>query len=185
MQSTKQTIGIMTAIIFCIGAGYIVLRFGGNKTDTSSSTDQPIADVPITNTLASNPTTSTTPTSTTTQVPTTNTTTPTPKPVATTPTSPYKDGTYSATGSYGSPAGTESIGVSVTLKDGIITASTVTEEANDGTSRRYQNMFISGYKTYVTGKSIVNLNLGRVSGSSLTPKGFNQALAKIKSEASA
>lgn len=107
-------------------------------------------------------------------------------PVAdTTKKSIYKDGTYTVTASYNSPAGTESIGVSLTLKNGIITDATVTPLAKHPTSERYQEMFISGYKAYVIGKDIATLNLGVVSGSSLTPIGFNNALAQIKAQASA
>ncbi|HEU5114669.1 MAG TPA: hypothetical protein VFT82_02800 [Candidatus Paceibacterota bacterium] len=99
--------------------------------------------------------------------------------------SKYKDGTYQATGTYESPGGSESIGVSLTLKSGVVTAATVTRGANDSWSERYQSMFISGYKAYVVGKNIDTINLDRVSGSSLTPKGFNAALTQIKSEAKA
>ncbi len=97
----------------------------------------------------------------------------------------YKDGTYSSQGSYGSPAGTESIGVSVTLKNDIVVSSSVTNEAGDHTSSRYQNMFIGSYQPYVVGKKISTINLGVVGGSSLTPAGFNQALQKIEAQAKA
>jgi hypothetical protein len=39
------------------------------------------------------------------------------------------------------------------------------------------------YKQYVVGKKIDEVQLTKVSGSSLTPQGFNDALAKIKAEA--
>jgi len=99
--------------------------------------------------------------------------------------SPYKDGTYTATGSYDSPAGTEGIQVTLTLQDGIIESSNVVSEAQDGRSASYQERFISGYQQYVTGKSIDDVVLSRVSGSSLTPEGWNDAVAKIKAEATA
>lgn len=97
--------------------------------------------------------------------------------------SAYKDGSYSAVGNYNSPEGSESIKVTVTLKNGIITDSSVIGEASDHTSKRYQNMFISGFKQYVIGKSIDQVSLNKVSGSSLTPDGFNNAIAKIKNQA--
>ena len=99
--------------------------------------------------------------------------------------SAYKDGTYSATGSYLSPGGYDQLGVSITLKNGIITNASVTNMASDGRSQRYQNNFISAYKQYVLGKNIGTLSLTKISGSSLTPKGFNDALAQIKSQAQA
>jgi hypothetical protein len=97
----------------------------------------------------------------------------------------YKNGTYSATGSYMSPGGLDQLGVSLTLKDDVITDATVTDGANDGTSRRYQSIFIANYKQYVIGKKIENVKLGRVSGSSLTGQGFNAALLKIEAQAKA
>jgi uncharacterized protein with FMN-binding domain len=53
--------------------------------------------------------------------------------------SSYADGTYNATGQYGSLP--SSIGVSVTLVDGVITAVTVTPHATDPTSLEYQTRF--------------------------------------------
>ena len=103
------------------------------------------------------------------------------KPVA----SVYKNGTYSATGSYMSPGGEDQIGVSLTLSNDVITAVSATNMAGDHTSSRYQDRFIAGYKTYVVGKKISDVYLTRVSGSSLTPAGFNDALNQIKAQAQA
>ena len=97
----------------------------------------------------------------------------------------YKDGTYSAVGSYMSPGGFDNIAVTLTLKGDIVTNVYTTPQAGDGTSSRYQDMFISGYKPYVVGKDISSLVLGRISGSSLTPRGFNDALDKIRNQAKA
>lgn len=99
--------------------------------------------------------------------------------------SSYKDGNYSATGSYNSPGGTNTVTVSLTLKGGIVTDSTVTGSATRGDSSEYQAMFIDNYKSQVTGRSIDSLSLTKVSGSSLTPQGFNDAVEKIKAEAKA
>ena len=110
----------------------------------------------------------------------------TPAPIADVPKSTasvYKDGTYTATGTYDSPAGIESIGVSITLKNDIVTSSTVTPMTSNRTSSRYQQMFISGYQPYVVGKNINTIKLGTISRSSLTPTGFNNALATIKKQA--
>ncbi len=98
----------------------------------------------------------------------------------------YKDGTYSATGTYNSPAGKENIEVSITLKEDIITDATVTPEATDPISQKHQNQFVGGYKSLVIGKNIDDVELsGDISGSSLTPMGFDNAVAQIKSEAKA
>jgi len=99
------------------------------------------------------------------------------------PSSRYKDGTYTATGDYAAPGGVESIDVSVTLKNGLIVDSSVTGTARNHDSRRFEQQFIAGYKSYVTGKSIDKANLGTVSGASLTGAGWNTALESIKAQA--
>ena len=97
----------------------------------------------------------------------------------------YKDGTYTATGSYMSPGGEDQIGVTLTVKNDIVTAVSVNPMAGDNMSARYQQMFVSGYKTYVIGKNLSTLNVGKVSRSSLTPRGFNDAVAQIRTQAKA
>lgn len=98
--------------------------------------------------------------------------------------SQYKAGTYSTVGAYTSPGGPEEIGVSLTIsKDGIIESADVEIMATHPTSKQVQTTFAENYTTQVVGKDIDTLTLTNVSGSSLTPKGFNDALSKIKSEA--
>ncbi len=101
------------------------------------------------------------------------------------PSSTYKDGTYSATGNYISPGGEESIKVTVTLKNDVISDANVVSLATRPESKNFQSKFISGYKALVIGKDIATVELTKVSGSSLTPGGFNDALSKIKVEARA
>ena len=108
---------------------------------------------------------------------------PTPTPVVST--SVYKDGTYTATGEYLSPGGLETVKVSLTLKDDLIVDATVVPQATRPNSVKYQGLFESGYKAFVVGKSIDSVLLTKVSGSSLTPKGFNDAVAQIKVSAKA
>ena len=95
----------------------------------------------------------------------------------------YKDGAYTATGSYDSPGGTEKITISVTLKDGTVTDTSAKGGAVDAEGEEYQSQFIAAYKDQVIGKNINNISLSRVSGSSLTSQGFNNALSQIKQEA--
>ena len=97
----------------------------------------------------------------------------------------YKNGTYSATGTYDSPGGQDTLGVKITLANDIVTDVSIVEGASDPISQKYQDKFVSGYKQYVVGKKIVDINLTKVSGSSLTPTGFNDALTQIKSQAKA
>ncbi len=97
----------------------------------------------------------------------------------------YKDGTYSAAGTYQSPAGKEEVGVSLTLQNGIITDAIFTPKATNEVSVKLQGMFAGGYKAMVVGKTLDEAQLDKVSGSSLTPKGWNDAIEKIKLEARA
>lgn len=95
----------------------------------------------------------------------------------------YQSGNYSKSGKYVTPGGEREIDVQLTLSDGVITDITVTPKAEDATSKRFQGEFEANYKTMVVGKNIDEIALTKVSGSSLTPKGFNDALEKIKVEA--
>jgi uncharacterized protein with FMN-binding domain len=93
----------------------------------------------------------------------------------------YADGTYTATGRYGSLP--SSIGVSVTLVDDVITAVTVTPRATDPTSLDYQTRFARAVPALVVGRNIDEVNISKVAGSSGTPDGFNAAIQRIKAEA--
>ena len=95
----------------------------------------------------------------------------------------YKDGEYSATGKYSSPGGQESIDVSLTVASNTVTAISANAKAADHESKEYQNKFLSAYKNLVIGKKINNMQLDRVSGSSLTSQGFNSALEQIRTKA--
>ena len=97
----------------------------------------------------------------------------------------YKDGEYMAVGNYTSPGGGESIDVSLTLEDNIITDVEVISNAQLPISKKFQGQFIDGYKDMVLGKNIDDVELDVVSGSSLTPIGFTNALDQIKAEAQA
>ncbi len=95
----------------------------------------------------------------------------------------YKDGSYSATGTYTSPAGPEQIAVTVSIKDDKIISANVISKASNEVSVKLQGMFIGGYKAVVVGKNIDDVVLDKVAGSSLTPKGWNDAVVKIQAQA--
>lgn len=95
----------------------------------------------------------------------------------------YEDGTYDVQGSYQSPAGAETVDVSLTLENDIVTAVTVTPTSENQTSYKFQENFAGGISAEIMGKSLDELNVGVVSGSSLTPKGFMDALEQIKADA--
>ncbi|YAL84201.1 FMN-binding protein [Dermacoccaceae bacterium W4C1] len=98
----------------------------------------------------------------------------------------YKAGSYDAEGSYDTPGGEQSVEVEMTLTaDGTVSEVTVTPQAESGNSVQFQNKFASGISAEVKGKKIDDLNVSKVSGSSLTSGGFNAAVEKIKTEAAA
>lgn len=97
----------------------------------------------------------------------------------------YTDGTYSAEGSYNAPSGTESVTVELTIADDSVTAVTVTGNATDPSAKGFQQQFIDGIADEVVGQKLDELNVTRVSGSSLTSGGFKIAVEAIKAEAAA
>lgn len=97
--------------------------------------------------------------------------------------SAYKNGSYKAEGNYVSPGGSEQIDVTLQLADGKIVAATVISKAFRPNTIKFQGIFIDNFKSQVIGKNIDEVQLDKVSGSSLTPKGFNDAVAKIKQQA--
>lgn len=97
--------------------------------------------------------------------------------------STYKDGTYTADGSYQTPETVEKITVALTVSQDMVTKVEVTGDPQASETKHYQSQFIGGIAAQVVGKKLDDISVSRVSGSSLTSKGFNQALATIRTEA--
>lgn len=96
----------------------------------------------------------------------------------------YADGEYTASGSYTPPSNqTEEVDVTLTLEGNTVTALEVTTSGNHPTSKAYQREFTSGVQEQVIGKSLDELDVDKVAGSSLTSQGFNKALETIRAEA--
>lgn len=158
-------IGIAIAAILAVIAAVVF----GSKKDPSTSSGQAQPDTTTLPPAQPETKPTTTPSTSGTTTPSTQST--------------YKDGTYTATGSYMSPGGMDQVGVTLTLKNDIVTDVSVSPMAGDNTSERYQAMFVAGYKQYVVGKDIDKVKLDKVSGASLTPIGFNEAITKIEAQA--
>lgn len=92
-----------------------------------------------------------------------------------------KNGRYQAVGHYTSPGGPETILVDIQVENGTVTDADVESQATRAVSKRYQREFVNNFKPMVIGKNIAELQLDKVAGSSLTPKGFNEAIQKILS----
>ncbi len=97
----------------------------------------------------------------------------------------FNDGAYEAEGEYSNPSGLSKVKVELTLANGKISDIAVTPEATNGTSKGYQAKFAGGISGEVVGKSLDELNVSKVSGSSLTSQGFNLAIDQIKADATA
>lgn len=97
----------------------------------------------------------------------------------------YTAGTYTADGAYQDGHGApESISVTLTIDAaGTIEDVQVTGDPRSAESKQYQGLFASGIAAEVVGKPIDEVNVGIVSGSSLTGTGFNAAVEEIKAEA--
>ena len=92
-------------------------------------------------------------------------------------------GTWTESGDYQTPGGQESVEVTLTAKDGTVTAVKVTGSGGSPNSQRYQGQFIAGVSAEVVGKPLATLKVGAVSGSSLTGQGFNAAVDAIRADA--
>lgn len=95
----------------------------------------------------------------------------------------YADGSYTADGDYVANSGPESVTVTLTLENDIVTAVSVEGHASDPQAQSFQSRFSSGIAEAVVGVDIDLLEVHRVAGSSLTSGGFNDAVQKIKEEA--
>lgn len=97
----------------------------------------------------------------------------------------YADGTYTADGSYQTPETVESISVTLTVADGVVTEVEVTGDPQARETEQYQGQFIEGISDEVVGKPLDEIEVSRVAGSSLTSGGFNEAVESIKEQAAA
>lgn len=95
----------------------------------------------------------------------------------------YADGTYSASGEYQSPNGTETLDVTITLQDDAITAVEVVGRGASPNTVRFQGEFAGGIAAAVVGTRIDEISVSKIAGSSLASGGFNAAVEQIKADA--
>ncbi|MDH2444233.1 FMN-binding protein [Amnibacterium sp. CER49] len=95
----------------------------------------------------------------------------------------FKDGTYSALGKYVSPGGPSAVDVTLTLKKNVVSAVKVVPKAENSTAQSYESRFASGVSAQVVGRRLDELNVTKVSGSSLTSQGFDRAVEAIAARA--
>lgn len=85
---------------------------------------------------------------------------------------------------YESPAGEESIGITLSVdENGVITDAKAEVKATEEKSIVRQQAFADGLPTAVKGKKLSELTkIDKVGGSSLTTQAFNEALVKLKAQ---
>lgn len=100
------------------------------------------------------------------------------------PVSIYQDGVFSADGNYFSPAGPESISISLTLEADVVTSLTITPHATEDESVEFQSAVRDNAPALVVGKKLDEIGaFSKISTSSLTPSALNKAIASIKASA--
>lgn len=96
----------------------------------------------------------------------------------------YRNGTYSASGTYDNPEGQASIDVQLAVSNDTITKVTVTPKGQDRQTLRYEQEFAQGISSIVVGKPLLStFEVSRVNGASLTGDGFIKAVTSIRSQA--
>ncbi|MBL0888913.1 hypothetical protein [Myceligenerans indicum] len=68
----------------------------------------------------------------------------------------------------------------MTIADGVVTAVTVTPEADNPASAQYQKQFASGISAEVVGVALDELDVDKVAGSSLTSDDFDDACCTLR-----
>lgn len=163
-----------TAVLIAAGVTGTWLFGKSDATASSTTTTSAAADQSTPSQAAATSTTSTTDTSTTSAVSS-----------STTSSTSYKDGTYKTTANYYVPHGTNSLTASVTVSGGKVTAVSISNDYTDQESGMYIDSFMSSIQSAVVGKSVDGLSLSRIGGASLTTQAFDNALAKIRTDAKA
>lgn len=96
----------------------------------------------------------------------------------------YNNGVYEDVGSYLNPSGNDSIGVKLNLENDVVKSLSISIQANDKTSKKFQKLFSEGIEELVVGKKIQDIKeFDSVNGASFTPVGFQRAIEAIKSQA--
>ncbi|WP_374947942.1 hypothetical protein [Agreia sp.] len=95
----------------------------------------------------------------------------------------YADGEYAATGWYGGLPSHHD--VTLTIAVDVVTGVEITTPAEDETSLGYQQRFAEALPAAVVGRSIDEIAVDRLAGSTGCSQGFMDALAQIKEQATA
>lgn len=93
-------------------------------------------------------------------------------------------GTYAYDVTYATPAGNTDMTVTFALKNNVITDVNLAGNPQHQTSLQYETLLEAELGTLIIGKELsqVPAIAAKTAGSSLTPAGFNQALAQLQAE---
>ena len=90
------------------------------------------------------------------------------------------DGTYAKDVTYSRPNGNETVSISITVKDDVVTAASVKGNTTSPFSKKWMGAFNGALPELVVGKKINELNLPKnVAGSSLTNGAFQAYVADL------
>lgn len=99
--------------------------------------------------------------------------------------SSYKDGVFTADGSYDADDGDvhEDIDFALEIADGKVVSLELIGEAGHPISKHHQEDFMAAMPAQIIGKDIADLHVETISGASDTTTGFKKALADIQRQA--
>lgn len=97
----------------------------------------------------------------------------------------FASGTYEANGVFVTARGkyTESVDVTLSVEDDIVTHMNVVGNINNIKSQQYQNRFEGVIENFIIGKELSEIDLDAVAGASDTTDGFMVAVQKIRDQA--
>lgn len=182
--STPKIVGAVVMVsIIAIAAYVFVLSGSDSKSTVASTSSSTVASTQ--NSSQQTATNSSSAAQPTTQQANTNTTSSTSSTPVTSNTSGIKDGTYSSSTDYSVPKGeTNSISVTLTVKDGNITSVSTQNDYTDHESAQFISSFKSSLSSKVVGKALKDFAASRIGGASLTTDAFNEAVSQIAQNAS-
>jgi uncharacterized protein with FMN-binding domain len=90
---------------------------------------------------------------------------------------------YSANVSYDVPENNETLALTISISNGLVTDVNVSQSKTGRKSANYQTNFEKSYKQFVIGKQLKDINLSRVGGASITTNAFMEAIKAVQKQA--
>lgn len=90
---------------------------------------------------------------------------------------------YSANVSYNVPENNETLALTISVSNGIVSDVNIVQSKTGRKSANYQTNFEKSYKQFVIGKQLKDINLSRVGGASITTNAFMEAIKAVQKQA--